>query len=94
MFLKFSTQSALDLEEIGDYIARENPLRAISFLEELEKHCQKITETPEAFPLRKDLAHNLRMAVHGNYLIFFSVELDMLRIERILHGARKIGELL
>jgi toxin ParE1/3/4 len=41
MRLVFSPRAALDLEEIGDYIARDNPRRAISFLGELEAHCHK-----------------------------------------------------
>jgi plasmid stabilization system protein ParE len=28
-----------DIERIGDYIARDNPRRAISFVQELVEHC-------------------------------------------------------
>jgi toxin ParE1/3/4 len=34
--LLLSPRAQLDLEEIGDYIARDNPARAISFLDELK----------------------------------------------------------
>jgi plasmid stabilization system protein ParE len=34
MTLVFSPKAAEDLEEIGDYIARDNPQRAVSFIEE------------------------------------------------------------
>jgi toxin ParE1/3/4 len=37
--LVFSPRAEADLEEIGDYIARDNPARAISFLDELRAHC-------------------------------------------------------
>jgi toxin ParE1/3/4 len=37
--LFFSPRAEADLEDIGDYIARDNPARAISFLEELRSHC-------------------------------------------------------
>jgi len=30
------------------------------------------------------------MAVHRRYLIFFRVDVDYVRIERILHGARRL----
>lgn len=90
MRLTFSPQAAIDLEEIGDYIARENPARAVSFLDEIEAHCRRIAEMPEALPTRDDLALGLRMAVHGNYLILFRVVEDTVRVERIVHGARKI----
>ncbi len=36
MRLQFSPKSADDLEEIGDYIARDNPVRAASFVDEIE----------------------------------------------------------
>lgn len=93
MRLTFSPQAATDLEEIGDYIARENLPRAVSFLDELEAHCHTIAEMPEAFPARNDLAPGLRMVVHGNYLILFRVVEDTVRVERIVHGARKIKDI-
>ncbi len=69
MRFTFSPQAAIDLEEIGDYIARENLPRAVSFLNELEAHCRRIAEMPEVLPARDDLAPGLRTAVHGNNLI-------------------------
>jgi toxin ParE1/3/4 len=93
MRITFSPRSVLDLEEIGDYIARDNPQRAVTFLGELEEHCHRIRLSPLAFPLREDLAPTLRMAPHGNYVIFFDVQKDTVRIERILHGARRLQDL-
>jgi toxin ParE1/3/4 len=94
MRLVFSPKAALDLEEIGDYIARDNPQRALSFVGELESHCQRITELPSAFPMREDLAPSLQMAVHGNYIILFRIQNNTVRIERIVHGARRLQNLL
>ncbi len=93
MRLLFSPRAALDIEEIGDYIARDNPTRALSFIEELQTHCDKIAKTPSAFPKREDLAPDLQMSVHGNYLILFRVSDDTVRIERIVHGARRMADL-
>ena len=90
MKLALSPRAALDLEEIGDYIARDNPSRAISFVRELERECQRIAKRPAAFPARDDLAAGIRMAVHGKYLIFFSVLDKTVRVERIIHGARNL----
>jgi len=83
----FSPLAEMDLEEIGDYIARDNPARAISFIQEIKKQCHKITNAPEAFPLRPDLIEGLRMLSFRRYLIFYTVG-ESVRIERILHGAR------
>ena len=44
----FSPLAEFDLEEIGDYIARDNPPRAVSFIREIRELCVKITAMPEA----------------------------------------------
>ncbi|HEX3411917.1 MAG TPA: type II toxin-antitoxin system RelE/ParE family toxin [Stellaceae bacterium] len=88
--LVFSPRAEADLEEIGDYIARDDPARAISFLDELRAHCDHIAATPASYPAREDLAAGLRMAVHGRYLVLFRSDLDGVRIERIVHGARRL----
>ena len=49
--LVLSPRAQLDLEEIGDYTARDNPVRAISFLDELKRHCERISAMPGAYPL-------------------------------------------
>lgn len=89
----FSPLAESDLEEIGDYIARDNPARALSFVREIREQCAKIAATPLAAPVRPELGERIRMFVFGNYLIFYTVESDSVRIERILHGARNIPDL-
>jgi toxin ParE1/3/4 len=42
---------------------------------------------------REDLAPGLQMAVHGNYLILFRAQETLVRIERIVHGARRLSDL-
>ena len=49
MRLVFLPQAEMDLEAIGDYIARDNPQRAMSFVRELRERCRKITEAPKAY---------------------------------------------
>ena len=90
MKLALSPRAALDLEEIGDYIARDNPSRAISFVRELKRECHRIAKRPGAFPVRDDLAAGIRMGVHGKYLIFFRVIDKTVRVERVIHGARNL----
>ncbi len=54
MRLIFAPLATADLEEIGDYIALDNPPRALSFIRELRAQCRKILDNPLAFPARKD----------------------------------------
>ena len=90
----FSPAAERDLESIGDYIAADNPSRAITFLREIRERCKTLEESPRAAPQRDDIAPGIRMVVQGRYLIFYSLDDDCLRIERILHSARNIPGLI
>jgi toxin ParE1/3/4 len=89
----FSPLAELDLEEIGDYITRDNPSRAVSFIREIREQCAKIAAMPLAAPLRHELGQGIRMAPFKHYLIFYTVDAEIIRIERILYGARNIPAL-
>ncbi len=83
-----------DLEEIGDYIALEDPRRAELSVDQLKAHCHRLASMPRSYPARDDIWPGLRMAVHGRYLILFRDLAEEVRIERILHGARDLQGLL
>ena len=86
--------AAFDLEEIGDYIAKDNPMRAISFVADLLAQCEKIRLNPAGYRRRPELSDGLRSCAHGNYVIFFESTTELVTIIRILHGARYIPEVL
>ena len=46
MRLLITPLAAHDLEEIGDYIARDNPLHAARFIADLRAQCEKICLNP------------------------------------------------
>ncbi len=94
--LLLSPRAAADLEDIAEYIARDNPERAATFVDELEAKCRAVAAAPDIYPARPDLAPGLRMAVHGRYLVLFR-ELPgqtAVRVERVLHGARNLPRLI
>jgi toxin ParE1/3/4 len=91
--LTFSPLAALGLEEIGDFIALDNPIRTVTFVAELELQCGKILETPFIYRLRPELAKDLRSCAYGNYVIFLRTLSEELRIERIVQGARDLSPL-
>ncbi len=92
MQLLITPMAARDLEEIGDYIAQANPIRAGSFVAELRAHCQKICLNPAGYRQRPELSDHLRSCAHGKYVIFFEATTKQVTIIRILHGARDIPE--
>jgi len=87
----FSTIAEVDLEEIADYIARDNPRRALSFIHEIRERCQKIVIFPESAPLREEFGAGIRLIPFGRYLIFYTVHTDTVRIERILSAFRLLS---
>lgn len=82
-----------DLEAIGDFIAADDPYRAVFFIDELLTVCTAIAERPRAYRRREDLAEGLRQAVHGRYLILFTADDEEIVIERVVHGARRLEDL-
>lgn len=84
-----------DLEDIGDYIAQDNPTRARSFVHELIGKVRSIGDTPEASPLVPRYEHSgIRRRVHGAYLIFYRIEIEQVSVIHILHGAQDYEALL
>lgn len=90
MRLAFSPLAEQDLEAIADYIAADNPARALSFVRELRAQCQRITLNPPGYRLRPELGDGVRSCAHGHYVIFFESDPDAVLIVRILHGARDL----
>ena len=73
MKLVFAEAAREDLLSIGNWIAQADPLKALSFMEELEARCFGITDFPEAFALLPRHEHaGIRRVVHGNYSIFYA----------------------
>lgn len=89
----FTVQAEHDLEEIGDYIAADNPSRAVSFVREIREHCLKISASPLAYVARPELGKDIRSCAHGRYLILFQSSDEDVLIVRVLHGARDLPAL-
>ena len=95
MKLVFTLAARADLRAIGDFIAQDSPHRALTFVDELEQHCDKLTTMPRAHPLLTGHEKSgIRKAVHRNYLIFYRLTADAVDIIHILHGARDWERLL
>lgn len=81
-----------DLEDIADYIAADNPARALSFVQEIRDRCTKIGAAPLAHVARPELGDGIRSCRHKRYLIFFKVDPGdgSVLVVRVLHGARDL----
>jgi toxin ParE1/3/4 len=90
MRFRFSGRAEADLETIADYIARDNPARALSFVRQLRDHCRNLLTFPRASPLRPQLGDGVRLSVFGNYVVLYVVRDELLEIRRVVHGARDL----
>lgn len=82
-----------DLASIGDFIARDNPARAATFVEELFEVCMKLADHPEAFALRPALGARIRVQFHRNYAIIYRVDPGQVSVVRVSHGSRDLTAL-
>lgn len=94
MRLEVSPAAEEDLVEIAGYIARDNPSRALIFVDELEQACGRLVDHPLSGVDRSDLRRGLRSRPYGSYVIFYTPHETVVRVERILHGSRDIGAVL
>ncbi len=90
----FSPLAVQDLDGILEYIARDKPLAAIAFVETLREKCRTLARFPLLGAAREGLISGLRIFPVGNYVIYYRPENDIVRIERVLHGARDADSLL
>jgi len=87
------------LLEIGEFIALDNPERAISFVDELTLSLRK---TLSIFPLSGKIAEDLeldeeiRVWSHGNYNSYYRVLEDehIIEVLFVFHGSRDMQSLI
>ena len=95
MIVRLTAAAENDLEQIADYIARDNPKRALSFVLALRDKCLSLADAPYGFPLVTQYErHGIRRRIYGNSLIFYRVDGDHVSVIHILHGARDVAALL
>ncbi|MDO9011535.1 MAG: type II toxin-antitoxin system RelE/ParE family toxin [Gallionella sp.] len=90
MQLELSRYIEGDLDNIADYIAQDNPLRAVTFIQDIRTKFFDIQRNPLIYQLRPDIGEDARMATVGNYAILFRVVGEVVRIERIVCGSRDL----
>jgi toxin ParE1/3/4 len=87
-----------ELAAIADYIARDNPRRALSFVRELRERCLSLGRVPLSFPLvRRYEERGVRHCVHGHYQIFYRTAGDPVErvdVLHVLHSARNYAAIL
>ena len=88
-----SPQAELDLIEIWLYIAADNPNAADELLDEVDRKCTMLADSPKIGRHRQELGSELRSFPVGNYLIVYRAVADGIEVARVLHGARDLEAL-
>jgi len=91
MTVEFSPQSVADLQEILEFVGRDNAQAAVRLIDRLEATCQGLSQMPAVGTKRDDLAPGLRAFSQGAYVVYFLPQTEStLRIVRIMHGRRDV----
>jgi toxin ParE1/3/4 len=90
----FTPQAQRDLAAIADYIAADNPRRAVTFIEQLEQRCMALAKAPHAPRRFPQLGADAHILPYRHYVILYRDLATEVSITRILHGARDIMALI
>ncbi|ESQ78251.1 type II toxin-antitoxin system RelE/ParE family toxin [Asticcacaulis sp. YBE204] len=89
MRLIFATAARDDLRSIGEYIAEDNPTRAITFVAELVTAAKALIIAPYAFALMPRYERSgIRRKPYKRYVIFYRVEDNKIVVIHILNSAQ------
>jgi plasmid stabilization system protein ParE len=79
-----------DLENIADFIAQDNPRRAVTFIRDLRDRFREIGRGQLHYQLRPEIGESARVAVFGHYVVLFRIVDQVVRIERVVYGGRNL----
>lgn len=95
MKVRITEQAEADLEAIAAWIGRDNPHRAMSFVDELLGRCGSLAEHPDRFPVYGQIrGRTVRKVSHQDYVILYFRLADCVEVVHVVHGARDVEALL
>ena len=82
-------QAALGIQEITEYIARDNIENAIRFADELLEVCRSIPDFPEIGRVVPEVGQpQIREIIHKNYRLVYTVRKGKVFILQVFNAAR------
>jgi addiction module RelE/StbE family toxin len=89
MKLIWAPSARRDRREIREYIERDNPTAALAMDQLFERKAAVLLEHPR-LGRRGRAAGTRELVVHQNYILIYDLaDDDLVRIVRVLHGARR-----
>ncbi len=90
MTYRLLPRAEADIEEIGDYISRQNPGAALRLIETFMRRWNLLALYPLFGAPVEGVGSGIRHVVVGDYVTFYRVDADAVEILRVLHGRRNI----
>ncbi len=87
MKLFWTKEALLRLQEIEEYISKDNPIVALEFVDKLISVAETIIENPERGRVVPELSlENIRELLHRNYRIVYLVKKNSIDILTVFEG--------
>ena len=82
------SRAQTDLRRIHEWIEKDNPPRAVSYVAELIEHFQMLADQPLIGRSRQDMGNGLRSMPHDNFMILYRPTRTGISVYRVIHGRR------
>jgi len=87
MKIFWTKEALLRLQEIEEYISRDNPIIAIEFVNKLISVAETIVDFPEKGRIVPELSfENIRELIHKNYRIVYLIKENSIDILTVFEG--------
>lgn len=88
--LEYRPAALADLDAIYDFIAPENPRRALSFIEDIRSRCRMLCVHPQLGPAHEDLALGIRIyPMRGRVVVAYRIAPNAIQIVRVFYGGQE-----
>lgn len=87
MEIIWSLQSLQDIESIGDFIAKNNPSRAVAFVDELIASVERLIDFPESGSIVEENPI-FRQIVYNGYRLIYQLRVRKILIITVLGPGR------
>jgi toxin ParE1/3/4 len=84
-----------DLDTIYDYLALEDPRRAIAFIDEIRERCRVLRDYPELGPARENLAPGIRIyPMPHRVIVAYRITEATIEVTRVFSGGQDYESLI
>ncbi len=90
----YAPEASEDLVRIGDFIARDKPEAAWTWIQKIREACQTLATQPNSGELRPGFGvPGCRSFSVGHYVIYFRTIDNGIEVARVIHGSRDMRDL-